>query len=87
MATWQWYYTIPWTILYSWKCLTLRNHTKKQERVKPLKRPIVHWVILGIIIIAVQLNPVDLERIYSIDLVFIIFTLFLADSYWDFQKD
>jgi hypothetical protein len=32
------------------------------------------------------LEPNDLKRIYSVDFAFFIFTLLLADSYWDFKK-
>lgn len=84
MTVFQWYFTIPWTLIYiSWG-LKLRGRIPKGERISPLKRPIMHWILLGIAIIAYQLEPINLERYYSFDLTFIVFTLFLADSYWDF---
>jgi len=84
MTVYQWYFTIPWTAIFVAWGLTLRGKIPQGERITPLKRPIVHWVLLGIAIIAYQLEPVNLERYYSFDLTFVIFTLFLADSYWDF---
>jgi hypothetical protein len=41
-------------------------------------------MLLGIALIAYQLEPVNLARYYSVDIPFAVFTLFLADSYWDF---
>jgi hypothetical protein len=84
MTVYQWYFTLPWTALYMYMGLKFREKIPKGERISPLKRPIVHWILLGIAIIAYQLEPVNLMRYYSFDFTFIIFTLFLADSYWDF---
>ncbi len=84
MTVYQWYFTIPWTLLFAAWGLKLRGRIPKGERISPLKRPIVHWILLGMAIIAYQLEPMNLERYYSFDLTFIVFTLFLADSYWDF---
>ena len=86
MAIWQWYFVGPWLAFYVTGCLWLRNLTKPYERISPLKLPIIHWVALGISLIIVHNQPIDLERIYSIDIVFSIFSIFLADSYWDFKK-
>lgn len=84
MAVYQWYFTIPWTLIFTAYGLKLRGRIPKGERISPLKLPMVHWILLGIAIIAYQIEPVNLERYYSFDLTFIVFTLFLADSYWDF---
>lgn len=84
MAVYQWYFTLPWALIYTAWGLKLRGRIPKGERVSPLKRPIIHWVLLGIAIITYQLEPTNLERYYSFDLVFIVFSVFLADSYWDF---
>lgn len=84
MTTYQWYFTLPWTTLYILWCLRIRNQIPAGERISPLKRPLGHWMLLGIALIAYQLEPVNLARYYSVDIPFAVFTLFLADSYWDF---
>lgn len=83
---WQWYFIIPWMIGYTFYCLKLRSKIRVYERISPQKRHIGYWILLGISIIMIHLEPTNLERIYAIDFAFIIFSLFLADSYWDFQK-
>lgn len=86
MTIWQWYFIIPWMTGYTFYCLKLRSKIKAYERISPQKRHIGYWILLGISIIMIHLEPTDLERIYAIDFAFIIFSIFLADSYWDFQK-
>jgi len=84
MATYQWYFVAPWTAIYTLWALKLRTNIPEGERISPLKRPIIHWVLFGIVLLAYQLQPVDLARFYSFDITFFVFTIFLADSYWDF---
>lgn len=86
LATWQWYFVLPWTALTSLYCLQKRNDIPKRDAVRPIKRPIGHWVLLGIALLMLHIQPIDYERIYSVDVAFIVFSLFLADSYWDFTN-
>lgn len=86
MSVAQWYFVIPWLIAYAAINLRLRSHIRVYERIAPMKRPVVHWAILGIVLLLIHAQPIDYERIYSMDIAFSIFSLFLADSYWDFKK-
>jgi hypothetical protein len=86
LTIWQWYFVIPWMAFYCFYSLKQRGKIPNNERISPLKRPIGHWVLLGILLIAYHLQPIDYEQMYSIDIAFMIFSLFLADSYWDFEK-
>jgi len=86
--TWQWFFFVPWTIIYSWYNLKQRVKIKNNERIKPLKRPIIHWIILGLAILFLLIQPIDLSgRLKTLDYSFIIFTLFVADGYWDFKNE
>lgn len=86
--TWQWFFFIPWVIIYSWYNLKQRVKIKNNERVKPLKRPIIHWVILGLAIIILLNQPIDLSgRLISLNYSFFIFSLFVADGYWNFKNE
>ncbi len=84
---WQWFFFVPWTIIYILYNLKQRAKIKDTERIEPLKRPIIHWIILGITITALLIQPINLEgRMIILDYSFIIFTLFVADGYWDFKN-
>jgi hypothetical protein len=82
----QWYFFWPWMVFYVLYSLNTRRRIKPLEKTMPLRRPIVHWVLLGITLIAFHLQPGDLQQLQSVDLMFAIFSLFLADSYWDFRN-
>lgn len=84
--TWQWYFFFPWMIFYIIYCLKQRNKIGPEEQISPLKRPIMHWILLGLSILILQLQPNDLKNYYTVDYAFIIFSIFLADGYWDFRK-
>ncbi len=86
-SMWQWVFFIPWMGFYIWYSLRTRNSVPANERQKPLKRAIGHWVLLGLAILLLHLQPRSLKDLYSFDLGFFIFSLFLADSYWDFRKE
>jgi hypothetical protein len=86
MQTWQWVFFCPWMLFYIIYSLSMRKKITPEERVNPLKRPIAHWVLLGLTIVSFQMQPQNLTHIYSLDLMFFIFSLFLADSYWDFTS-
>ena len=83
---WQWYFFWPWMIFYVLYTFNTRRKIKPSERTAPLKRPLAHWIILGIALTALHLEPGNLQQLQSLDLMFAIFSLFLADSYWDFKN-
>jgi len=85
--TYQWYLFVPFMTFYIVYNLWLRNRIPTREEIAPLRRPLIHWILLGISSIFLYTNSVDLEvRPASIILAFIIFTLFAADGYWDFKE-
>ncbi len=83
---WQWYFFIPWMAFYIFYCLKQRAKILPDELVSPIKRPLGHWLLLGLSILMMQLQPNDLKHLYSADYAFVIFSIFLADGYWDFKK-
>lgn len=88
MQEWQWYFFLPLMLFYSIYCLKQRGKILPEERVEPIKRPIAHWALLGITILAYQLQPQEnqLEKLAALNFAFIIFSIFLSDSYWDFRN-
>jgi len=86
--TYQWFFFFPLMTIYTWKNLRLRNKISPEYRVNPLRRPIMHWIVLGISCITIYTNSIHLERRpESIIIAFIIFSIFFADGYWDFKKN
>jgi hypothetical protein len=83
---WQWVFFVPWMAFYAVYSLRTRASIPPEERINPLKRPLVHWILLGLSIVFLHMQPTKLDHMVSIDIAFSIFSLFLADSYWDFTE-
>lgn len=79
---------VCWLVLYSIFCLWLRQRIPDGQRVGGLKRPIIHWVLLGIALVYFNIvKPSDFQFLYPIiNIGFVLFTLFSADAHWDFRK-
>jgi hypothetical protein len=82
----QWYFFWPWMISYTTYSLIIRNRIPPSETISPLYRPIVHWVLLGLGLLAFHLQTSRMVSLPSVDIAFAIFTVFIADAYWDFKK-
>ncbi len=84
---WQWYFFFPWMIFYTLFSLRVRSKIPRAEKQDPLKRPIGHWILLGLALAMFHLGETpNVTDLVAIDLSFGIFSIFLADSYWDFKK-
>ncbi|MEK7643909.1 MAG: hypothetical protein AAB390_01250 [Patescibacteria group bacterium] len=85
---WGWYYIIPWAIIYTIYCLHLRGKINGAVKINALKRPFAHWVILGISLIYFNvIRENEFQSLHpSLNAAFVLFSLFMADSYWDFVK-
>jgi hypothetical protein len=82
----QWFIAVPLIAVYVVNLLKIRDTIKLSERRRTTARSLIYWIILGIILIATYSAPIPAGDFLSIDLFFIIFTIILADSYWDFKK-
>ncbi len=83
---WQWYFFFPWMAFYIIYCLKQRAKILPVEELNPLKRHLIHWILLGLTLVMMAMQPNDLKNYRAIDYAFIIFSLFLADGYWDYKK-
>lgn len=86
----QWEQTagLVWLALFSLYCLYLRSRVPAKDGVNEHKRPLLHWVILGMTLLYFNVvKPSEFQFLFPIvNLGFILFTLFSADAHWDFQK-
>jgi len=82
----EWLIVGPIIILYSAWIWKIREKINISERRKPTGKSLVYWIILGILIFSGYISPISINEYLSINIFFIIFTIFLADSYWDFKK-
>lgn len=81
----EWFLASPLIILYTVALLQMRDKINLSERRRLTGKTLVYWIILGINLFLTYSTPVAAANYLSLDLFFVIFTIFLADSYWDFK--
>ncbi len=82
----EWFIAGPVIMLYGIMLWHIRSHIKKQEFRHLTTKTVVYWIIFGILLFASYQTPLPAAEYWSLELMFILFTCFLADSYWDFRE-
>lgn len=82
----EWFVAGPLILLYTTSLLKIRKKIAISERRAMTNKSLIYWILLGITLFSSYTTPISAREFWSINLFFIIFTLLLADSYWDFKK-
>lgn len=82
----EWLVSLPLIAIYFFYLFHLRNRIELSSRRKPTTKTMIYWIALGISMVLTYSTPVAARDYWSIRVFFIVFTLFLADSYWDFTS-
>jgi len=82
----EWIIVGPLIFFYIFHLARIRSTIAIADRRALTAKTLLYWIAFGIILFANHLTPLAASEYWSIDLLFIIFTVFLADSYWDFKK-
>lgn len=81
----EWFIAGPIIILYFLYLWQIREKINLSDRRKMTGKSLLYWIVLGITLIMSYSSPISVKEYWSINVLFIIFTLLLADSYWDFK--
>lgn len=82
----EWFVAGPLILFYIIFLYKTRNKINIHERRALTNKTLIYWIALGVSIFLSYATPLSARDYITIDIFFIIFTLFLADSYWDFKK-
>lgn len=82
----EWYLAAPLLIGYFAILWHIREKINRHDRRGFNGVSLVYWVILGLILFLSRQTPLPAIDYWSVEFLFVTFTLFLADSYWDFRK-
>ena len=82
----QWFTVGPLIVFYVIYLLSIRKKINIDDRRQWSGKSLVYWIILGIMIVSSYKTPLSARDYWSMELMFIAFTILLADSYWDFKK-
>ena len=87
MVDWQWYYAVLWIIILLIVGFKLRGKIPSRQKVKAKKSHFIYWILLGIFSVGWYVGePGNITHLRSLNIVFIVYTIFIADSFWDFKK-
>jgi hypothetical protein len=82
----EWYLAAPMLIFYIVYILRLRDKIALSDRRAATAKSIIYWTFLGVSLFASYEAPIAAKDYWSLNLLYLVFTIFLADSYWDFKK-
>lgn len=82
----EWIVAGPLLFIYFFYLIYIRNKIDQSNQRKLTAKTLFYWTSLGVSMFLTYSTPVAAKDYWSIRIFFIIFTLFLADSYWDFKS-
>jgi len=82
----EWYVAGPLLLFYVVFILRLRDKIAINDRRAMTTKSMIYWIILGISLFYTYATPIPVKDYWSLNFLFLIFTILLADSYWDFKN-
>jgi len=81
----EWIIAGPLILFYFLYLMKIRKLINIKDRRQITSKSLIYWIILGIGLFSGYSSPIGAKEYWSVNLLFLIFTLMLADSYWDFR--
>ncbi len=82
----EWYIAGPLLVAYALWLWRVRGLINLSERRRLTGRTFFYWILLGVVMFASYATPLPASEYWSLNLLYLLFTILLADSYWDFRK-
>ena len=82
----EWYAALPLIAFYLIYMLKIRDKISIADRRALTTKSMVYWIVLGISLFTSYATPIAAKDYWSLNALYLIFSLLLADSYWDFKK-
>jgi hypothetical protein len=82
----EWYAAAPILVFYIWRIWKKRASIQLSQRRALTSKTLCYWLSLGATLFLGSTYSIPVTEYASIYLFFAIFTVLLADSYWDFKK-
>ncbi len=82
----EWLVVLPLLLIYFFYLLSVRNKININDRRQLTGKSLIYWLMLGMTIVLEYQTPIGARDYWSVNLFFLIFTILLADSYWDFRN-
>ncbi len=81
----EWFIAGPLIVLFFLLLIKIRHSIKQQDHRALTSKTLFYWIAFSILVFASYATPLPATDYWSLEIMFILFTVFLADSYWDFR--
>ena len=81
----EWYLALPLTAFYFIYTLRLRDKISLSDRRAITTKSLVYWILFGVSLFATYTTPIPAKDYWSLNVMYLLFSVLLADSYWDFK--
>lgn len=81
----EWIVAGPLLFFYITYILRIRGKITLSDRRSLTTKSLVYWIFLGVTLFTSYETPIPAKDYWSLNVMFLAFTILLADSYWDFQ--
>ena len=82
----EWLLAVPLLFFYVIYIFKIRNKIAIADRRNLTTKSLVYWILFGVSLFSTYGTPIPAKDYWSLNALFFIFTIFLADSYWDFKS-
>lgn len=82
----EWIVATPLLFFYITYVLRIRGKITLNDRRSLTTKSLVYWIFLGVTLFTSYETPIPIKDYWSLNVMFLAFTILLADSYWDFQN-
>lgn len=82
----EWLVAGPLLFFYIAYIFKIRSQVAIVDRRNLTTKSLVYWITLGVSSFSTYTTPIPAKDYWSLNALFLVFTLFLADSYWDFKS-
>lgn len=82
----EWFVATPLLIFYTIYIYKIRTKIALIDRRSLTTKSLIYWILLGVSLFSTYTTPIPATDYWSLNALFFAFTLFLADSYWDFAS-
>ncbi len=82
----EWLVAGPLLFFYIVYIYKIRNQVAIVDRRNLTTKSLIYWIMLGVSLFSTYTTPIPAKDYWSLNALFFVFTLFLADSYWDFKS-
>ncbi|EKD43676.1 MAG: hypothetical protein ACD_72C00176G0003 [uncultured bacterium] len=82
----EWFVALPLMFFYLVYISHIRDKISLSDRRALTTKSLVYWILFGVSLFETYTTPIPAKDYWSLNALYLIFSILLADSYWDFKS-